>query len=136
MLIAGHFAGGSRMIIHHEWRHCMHKRVITAALVTGATVIATAVAATGSASAAPSRSTVPHTKPAWVAHAHQLGRASNHAKVTSRVYLAPRGGLAALKQAANAVSTKGSASYHHFLSAAQYRKTYGTTNATVRQVSN
>src|SRR5262249_40098339 len=81
------------------------------------------------------RTTVPHTKPAWTAHARQLGSASNQAKVNARVYLAPRGGLAALKKAAVAVSTKGSPSYHHFLTPKQFHKTYGTTNKTVASVS-
>lgn len=113
----------------------MHKRSITAALATATTVLATAVAATGTASATPSRMSVPHTKPAWTAHARQLGNASNNAGVTARVYLAPRGGLAALARTATAMATPGNAQYHQFLSAAQYRARYGVTDATVRTVS-
>jgi subtilase family serine protease len=112
----------------------MHKRSITAAAITATTVLASALTATA-ASATPSTKSVPNTKPTWVAHATHLGHAGNSARVNARVYLSPRGGLAAVKQAANAMATPGSASYHKFLTAAQYRARFGTTDATVRSVS-
>src|SRR4029079_7294605 len=52
-----------------------------------------------------------------------------------RVYLAPRGGLAALRAAVAAVATPGSATYHRFLTPAQYRATYEPTAAAVSPVS-
>ncbi|MDT4948005.1 MAG: hypothetical protein QOJ37_600, partial [Pseudonocardiales bacterium] len=113
----------------------MRKRSITAAMITGTTVLASALTSTGSASAAPSPKAVPNTKPAWTAHAKHLGHASNSAAVNARVYLAPNGGLDAVKQVATAVSTPGSASFHKFLTPAQYQARFGTTGATVTAVS-
>jgi subtilase family serine protease len=113
----------------------MRKRSITAAMITGTTVLASALTSTGAASAAPSPKAVPHTKPAWTAHAKHLGHARNSAAVHARVYLAPRGGLDAVKQAATAMSTPGSASFHKFLTPAQYKSRFGTTAATVSSVS-
>jgi subtilase family serine protease len=113
----------------------MHKRAITAVLVTGSTVLATALVAVGPASAKPSRTAVPRTKATWTANARQLGNARNQAKTNARVYLTPQGGLAALKSEALAVATKGNPAYHHFLTASQYRATYAPTNKTVRTVS-
>jgi subtilase family serine protease len=55
--------------------------------------------------------------------------------VNVRVYLAPRGGIAALRAALTAVSTPGSASYRHFLTPAQYRARYEPTAAAVASVS-
>jgi subtilase family serine protease len=72
--------------------------------------------------------------PAWTAHAAvRPAKASGHVSV--RVYLAPRGGLAALKRAVAAVATPGSATYGHFLTPAQYRARYEPTQAAVRSVS-
>jgi subtilase family serine protease len=113
----------------------MHKRAITAVLVTGSTVLATALVAAGPATAKPSRTSVPRTRATWTANARQLGKASNQAKANARVYLTPQGGLAALKSEAVAVATKGNPAYHHFLTASQYRATYAPTNKTVRTVS-
>jgi subtilase family serine protease len=113
----------------------MRKRSITAAMITGTTVLASALTSTGSASAAPSPTAVPNTKPAWTAHAKHLGHASNSAAVNARVYLAPNGGLDTVKQVATAVSTPGSASFHKFLTPAQYQARFGTTGATVTAVS-
>jgi subtilase family serine protease len=113
----------------------MQKRSITAATITATTVLATALATASTATAAPSPKAVPHTAPTWTAHATHLGAAGASTKVSARVYLAPRGGLAAVKQVATAVSTPGSASYHKFLTAAQYQARFGPTAATVRSVS-
>jgi subtilase family serine protease len=111
----------------------MHKRSIAAATIAAATVLGSALAATP-ATAAPSPKTVPNTKPAWTAHATHLGSAGASAKVSARVYLAPRGGLAAVQSVATAVSTPGTASYRHFLSPAQYQARFAPTAATVRSV--
>ncbi|GAB2481116.1 S53 family peptidase [Jatrophihabitans fulvus] len=113
----------------------MHKRGITAGMVAVTTALVTSVTATGDASAAASPQAVPHTKPAWTAHARSLGHASDSARVHARVYLAPRGGLDAVKQVATAVSTKGNAQYHRFLSSAQYHARFDPTGATVSKVS-
>jgi subtilase family serine protease len=114
----------------------MLSRTVSATLVAGATLVAAALAAGGPAQAAQNdgRKAVPHTKPLWTAHARHLGAADSSAAVHGRVYLAPQGGLAALKQAAIAVSTPGSASYRSFLTPAQYRATYAPTAADVSAV--
>ncbi|HEX2892964.1 MAG TPA: S53 family peptidase [Marmoricola sp.] len=114
----------------------MLSRKISATLVAGATLVAAALAAGGPAQAAQAdgRKAVPHTKPQWLAHADHLGAAKSSAAVQARVYLAPHGGLDALKQAALAVSTPGSATYHHFLTPAQYRAAYAPTATDVSAV--
>lgn len=114
----------------------MFQRKVSATLIAGATLVAAALAAGGPAQAAQAdgRKAVPHTHPSWTAHAQHLGAAKSSAAVAGRVYLAPQGGLAALKQAALAVSTPGSASYRHFLTAAQYHATYAPTAADVSAV--
>jgi subtilase family serine protease len=114
----------------------MFTRKVSATLIAGATLVAAALAAGGPAQAAqPSgRKAVPHTKPMWIAHAKHLGPAKSSATVHGRVYLAPNGGMAALKDAAVATSTPGSATYRHFLTAAQYHAKYAPTAADVTAV--
>ncbi|WP_375490653.1 protease pro-enzyme activation domain-containing protein [uncultured Jatrophihabitans sp.] len=116
----------------------MYRRTITAVGVTATTVLATALTGMGSAVAAPSSASakaVPNSKPSWVAHTHRLGHAGQHAGVHARVYLAPRGGTVALQQAASAISTPGSASYHKFLTAAQYHQRFDATATSVHAVT-
>lgn len=112
----------------------MSRGRIAAVLVAASTLIVGALAAPTGAQAQPSPTPLAHTQPTWLGHAQRLGPAGAAAAVNARVYLAPNGGVAALKQAVAGVSTPGSATYRHFLSAAQYQATYGTTVATVRQV--
>jgi subtilase family serine protease len=113
----------------------MPRRSIIAAAAAATTVLAAAVTAATGATAAPSTRAIPNTAPLWTSHATHLGAAPASASVNARVYLAPRGGLAAVRQAAVAMSTPGSASYHRFLTPAQYRTRFGTTAATVRAVT-
>ena len=114
----------------------MPARKISAVLIACFTLVAAALAAGGPAQAAhhSGRAAIAHSKPAWLAHARHLGAAKSSAAVEGRVYLAPRGGLAALKQAALAVSTPGSATYHHFLTAQQYRAQYAPSASDVSAV--
>src|SRR4051812_46158837 len=115
----------------------MRKRTTMAALATGAALVTGVLAVPPSASAAGSTASphaVPHATPAWTAHARQLGAANKSASVHARVYVAPRGGLAALQRAATAVSTPGSASYHKFMTSAQYAARYQPTSTTVAKV--
>ena len=113
----------------------MLRRHVSAALVATTTLVAAAIAGTGPAQATGHGTrTIPHTKPAWTARAEHLGAADSKAAVHARVYLAPQGGADALKAAVAAVSTPGSATYHQFLSTAQYRATWAPTNADVRAV--
>jgi subtilase family serine protease len=113
----------------------MHKRTIGAVAVTAATVLASAAALTQTASARPAPKVIPHTKPAWTSHAQHLGQAAARAGVSARVYLAPQGGLAALAEAATAMSTPGSATYRQFLTADEYRARFAPTADTVSSVS-
>jgi len=113
----------------------MLKRNLGAAAIAAATLITAAIAGAGPAQAADHGTrAIPHTKPLWTAKAKHLGAAGSKASVHARVYLAPQGGIAALKAAAVAVSTPGSATYHQFLSPAQYRATYAPTSADVSAV--
>ncbi|MDQ6851293.1 MAG: protease pro-enzyme activation domain-containing protein, partial [Actinomycetota bacterium] len=112
----------------------MPKRTILAALTTAAALATGVLALPPSAQAVPTPKAVPHSKPAWVGHATHLGTPARTNGVKARVYLSPRGGFAALRDAAVAASTPGSASYHHFLTAAQYHARYAPSAATVRSV--
>jgi subtilase family serine protease len=113
----------------------MQKRTIAAVAATAATVLGSAVVAAQSASAAPRMTAVPNSRPLWTAHAKHLGAAQGAARIHARVYLAPRGGLAAVRKLAVAVSTPGSPSYHKFLTAAQYRARFEPTSTTVAAVA-
>jgi subtilase family serine protease len=77
---------------------------------------------------------IPHSKPAWLDTATQLGTAASSAATTAKVYLAPNGGVDALKAAALAVSTPGSPTYRSFLTPAQYRARYAPTVSAVQSV--
>jgi subtilase family serine protease len=98
-----------------------------------------AVAVSGSTglarSSAPATAALAHSAPAWTAGKKALRAAPASQHVAVRVYLAPRGGTAALNAAIRSVSTPGSASYRHFLTPAQYRSRFGPTARTVASVS-
>ena len=85
-------------------------------------------------SAAPATARLAHSAPSWTAGARALRAAPASQRLAVRVYLAPRGGTAALNAAIRSVSTPGSASYRHFLSPAQYRAHYAPTAATIASV--
>jgi subtilase family serine protease len=113
----------------------MPQRRLTVLAATAATVLAAAVAATApNAAASPAKRAIPNTAPGWLAHAQRLGAAAGNAPVSARVYLAPNGGLAALRAKALAVSTPGNAQYGKFLTAAQYHAQFDASAATVTQV--
>ncbi|HEX4721413.1 MAG TPA: S53 family peptidase [Pseudonocardiaceae bacterium] len=81
------------------------------------------------------RAMLADTAPAWMAHAKNTGKADNAGTVNLRVYLAPKGGLAAEQAAVTAVATPGNPSYRHFITPAQYNATYAPTKAEVSSVS-
>jgi subtilase family serine protease len=110
----------------------MRKRRLKAALVTASALAAATLVAPIGAHASSAAKAIPNTKPAWLAHATQLGHAS--AAVSARIYLTPDGGTAALQQLAVAVSTPGSAQYGQFLTAAQYHAQFDATSSTVSQI--
>src|ERR1700759_5731693 len=98
----------------------MPKRKSVAALATAGVLVAAALVVPATADAASSSIIVPNSTPTWLAKATYLGHASNSAAVSARVYLAPRGGLAALASAAKAVSTPGTAADANCCPQAQY----------------
>ena len=112
----------------------MRKRSVAAAFLSGPALIAGMLAAPQGAQGREAPKAVPHTKPAWLPHAQRLGHADIRSGVSARVYLSPRGGLAALKAAAVAVSTPGTSEYHHFLTSEQYQAQFGASGSTVSQV--
>ncbi|CAG7627428.1 S53 family peptidase [Actinacidiphila bryophytorum] len=100
-------------------------------------LVASALAlGTQSASADPSagRQLLSGTKPQWATAQADKGATADSAKVTVRVYLAGKDakGLAAY---AKAVSDPNSASYGHYLTAAQTQAAYGATKAQVAAVT-
>ncbi len=104
------------------------------ALAAGA-LVAAAMAAAPAASATPKPVKVPRTAPTWVARAHPIGDAPAGETATFRVYLAPRGGTAALKEAVAAVSDPSSPSYRQFLTAGQYHARFDATRSALGRVS-
>ena len=107
----------------------MRKHLLGMSIV-AVTALAVALAGAGTASAAPASKPIPNSSPGWLAHGKNLGAASSTAPVSARLYLAPNGGLDALKAAA----TKASAT-HHYLTPAQYHAQFDATAATVSAVS-
>ncbi|HKT56639.1 MAG TPA: S53 family peptidase [Microbacterium sp.] len=110
----------------------MRKHVLGVSIAVLATVAA-ALGGAGAANAAPTSSPIPNSSPGWLAHGTKLGPATG--SVSARVYLAPKGGMAALQALATAVSTPGSAQYRHFLTAAQYHAKFDASAATVSAVT-
>lgn len=113
----------------------MPKRKTLAVFAASTALVAASLAVPATANATASPSAVPNSTPTWLSKAHFLGHADAKAAVSARVYLAPRGGLAALAAAAKAASHPGSASYGHFLSQAQYAAKYQPTSASVKALS-
>lgn len=113
----------------------MRRRTISTSIA-GATAALLVVGLTGatSARAAQDKRPVPNTAPKWLSHANNLGHASAAVPVSFRIYLAPNGGVDALKAQVADISNPQSTSYRHFLSAAQYHAKYDPTAASLTQV--
>ena len=109
-----------------------NKVLTSAAALTAALLLI--VAGAPQAGAAPRR-TLADTAPRWVAKTRSLGRANGAKQQTVKVYLAPKGGLAALKAQVAAVADPKSSSYRKFLTPAQYHSNYDATDAAVSEVS-
>jgi len=103
--------------------------------VTGAFGLAVAALAlpTGSAFAAPSRSTLAGSRPAWATSAARQAETPGTDVVHARVYL-PWRDAAGLDATNKALSTPGSATYGHYLSPAQFRQRYAPSQADVTAV--
>ena len=113
----------------------MQVRKVGLTLATASALVITGAATPALAHTAPSRVDVAKSKPVWLSHAKNLGRASSAGRSNFRVYLAPHGGLAALQAQVSKVSTPGSASYRHFISTAQYHSAYDPSSASVAAVT-
>jgi subtilase family serine protease len=70
-----------------------------------------------------------------VTHAKSQGNAAAKGRSSFRVYLAPNGGLDALKAQVAKVSDPQSASYRHFISAKQFHAQYDASAASAAKVS-
>ncbi len=99
---------------------------------TGGLVVA--ASASGAFAASSSRAALPGAVPGW-AKAAPVRHSNAAAPVALRVYLAPRGGVNAVKAAVAAVSTPGSAQYHRFMTPAAYRAKFAPSAAQVSKVS-
>jgi subtilase family serine protease len=106
------------------------RRLAVIAVPTGAAVALT-LAPTALAAG---RADVAGGRPVWAHSSADRGAAPASAPVAVRVYLAPKGGTAALDRAVAAVSTPGSPQYHQFLTPAQYRARFGPRHTTVAGV--
>jgi subtilase family serine protease len=104
-----------------------------------AVVALTTLAAAGMMSAptaqAATRHKVSSTSHAWVGHAKSLGRPKASKKMSLKIYLAPSGGIDALKSDVAKISDPKSSSYRKFLSAAKYHATYDASSDAVSRVS-
>jgi subtilase family serine protease len=112
----------------------MKKRTL-AALVAGATTLLVSTVVVASPTSAATNRSIPNTLPAWLAHATHLGDVATASQVSGDVYLAPRGGLAALGQLATEMATPGTAAYHQFLTGAEYQARFAPTALTVQAVT-
>lgn len=117
--------------------------LLTAAAVGAATLAALPASAQASPAGPPGPSgssakvEIPHTLPRWVARAHRVVTPMFAARsgMTAQVYLAPRGGLDALKAKVAALSDPASPEYRHWLTTAQYEAAFEPTPAAVAAVS-
>jgi subtilase family serine protease len=100
-------------------------------------MIAAAAAAMPAGASAPAagRVTLKNSAPSWVAHTAAPNISGSGVPVDVQLFLAPRGGQAALDAAVAAVSTPGSPSYRHFITPAQYRARFEPTDAALTSVT-
>src|SRR5690349_17954020 len=124
--------GSTRLTVEHDYLDCgddfMSRRAIvrgvTCAVAAAGLVLGATAGTAAGAAQSQARSMLANSAPAWMAHAKNVGKADNSGTVNLRVYLAPKGGLAAEQAAVTAVATPGSPSYRHFITPAQYNATY------------
>ena len=107
-------------------------RVVGAAIAAGALTLGSLATATAAQAANPRRA-IAHTHPAWAVPAKRLSQAATAGTVNARVYLAPNN-AAKLASDVAAVSTPGSSSYRHFMSASAVRTEFAPSAAEVASV--
>jgi subtilase family serine protease len=133
-------AGGARALskISTE-RWGMFPRRLPQGLVralAGSAAVLGGLACTGTAAAAPGRAAIAGTHPRWAVNAPGKSAPSvTSGAVNLRVYLAGQD-PAGLASYAKSVSDPGSATYGHYLSAAQVQSRFGATAAQVQAVKN
>ncbi|GAA1888725.1 S53 family peptidase [Lapillicoccus jejuensis] len=95
------------------------------------------LAAAPQADAAGQHTAIANTVPRWLGHAQQQATpaAASAARHEVRVYLAPQGGLDAVKAKVAALSDPQSPQYHQWLTTAQYDRQFAPTAAQADQVS-
>jgi subtilase family serine protease len=116
-------------------KHLALRGATTAGLAAAVVASMTGVAMATPTAAHPTRVALAGSAPAWLAHGSRVGTIAGSRAESLEVYLAPKGGLAALEKAVTATSTPGSASYRNFLTTSQYYKAYAPTAATVASVT-
>jgi subtilase family serine protease len=109
--------------------------VAVSATVVAVTAAIFAVPGLAGASGTGARVTLRGSQPGYAARSRAVSAVSTSATVGVRVYLAPKGGQAALAKFAMAVSTPGSAQYRRFLTPAQYRARFAPPNSSVASAS-
>src|SRR5215831_16836692 len=109
--------------------------VAVSATVVAVTAAIFAVPGLAGASGATARVTLRGSQPGFASRSHAVGAVASSSRVNVRVYLAPRGGRAALAKFAMAVSTPGNALYRHFLTPAQYRARFAPPKSSAASVS-
>ena len=127
----------------HQPRRATSRRLRAVVALTSVGLSVTglsAVSASAQAAGHPSSTTIAGTKPRWLSSAKVTAapdaaqkQAASHQAI--RVYLAPRGGLAALKSAVAAVSNPTSPQYGHYLTTKQYDAKYEPTDKAVAAVT-
>ena len=117
------------------WKPNMRRSKTSLIVVAVVGALVTAGATASPAVGAEQKKRIPRTEPSWVAHTKSVGKAPAANKSTFRVYLAPNGGLAALKADVAKVSDPASSSYRQFISAQQYHAKYDATAASAAKVS-
>ena len=119
--------------------HVPHsRRALALATTVGAVAAVTAAGlAAVPAGATPAGTvTITSTLPRWLPGAHKVAVTAKAATPQSvKVYLNPKGGVAALQAEVAALSTPGSPSYRHWLTTAQYEARYAPTAAAADSVS-
>ena len=111
---------------------------LTSALALGSIGLAAAPAL--AAGAGGGSVTIANTVPRWLGQAQKVAQPQAAAKAAApaqsvKVYLAPRGGVDALRAEVAALSDPSSASYQHWLTARQYDAAYAPTKASADAVS-
>jgi subtilase family serine protease len=106
---------------------------VAAVIPLAAAALAAAAPSTASANPSHARAQLAGSHPSWAKPANRATAVPATKQVKARVYLAPRS-QSALTSAVMAVSTPGSATYHHFITPKTYDAQFAATGAQVSAV--